>query len=86
MIKFEKQISMGNVLTIIGLVGSVIWTASQVMYRFEALEDKTSVAFENSQENEEDVQSIQVRLATIETKLDEGFKSMEKLIKMNGRK
>ena len=86
MIKFQKQISIGNVITIIFFVGSIIWTASQVMYRFESLENKTLEAYENTMENEEDVQSIQVRLATIETKLDEGFKSMEKLIKKNGRK
>ena len=86
MIKLNKQISIGNVVTIIAFCGSLIWTASQIMYRFEALEVKTTEAYDNSQENEEDVQSIQVRLATIETKLDEGFKSMEKLIKKNGRK
>ena len=66
--------------------GSLIWSVSQIFSRFEALETMSSQAYENTIENEDDVQSIQVRLATIETKLDEGFKSMEKLIKKNGRK
>tara|TARA_R100000808_G_C2120627_1_gene131989 strand:- start:819 stop:1073 length:255 start_codon:yes stop_codon:yes gene_type:complete len=81
MVKFDKHISIGNVLTIVAFAGSMVWTASQVFARFEAIEKTADFAYDNSLENEEDVQSIQVRLAAIETKIDEGFKGLERLIK-----
>ena len=83
MVKFDKQISMGNVLTIVGLAASMVWTASQVFARFESIESVANSAYENTMENEEDVQSMQVKLAAIETKIDEGFKGIERLIKKN---
>jgi hypothetical protein len=74
---------MGNVLTIVGLAASMVWTASQVFSRFEAVESTANSAYDNTFENEEDVQSMQIRLAAIETKIDEGFKGLERLIKKN---
>ena len=85
MVKLNKQISIGNLLTILAFAASMVWTASQVMYRFESLEQMSSEAYENTLTNEEDVESINVRLAKIETKIDEGFKSIEKLIRKNNK-
>ena len=81
MIKFDKQISIGNVLTLIAFAGSMVWTASQVFARFESIEETAISAYENTDANEDEVQSIQVRLAAIETKIDEGFKGIERLLK-----
>ena len=67
----------------IAFAASMVWTASQVFSRFESIENTALSAYDNSLENEDDIQSIQVRLATIETKLDEGFRSLEKLIRKN---
>ena len=81
MIKFDKQISIGNVLTLIAFAGSMVWTASQVFARFESIEETANSAYENTVDNEDEVQSIQVRLAAIETKIDEGVKGIERLLK-----
>lgn len=70
----DKKISLGNLLTIFAIVGSFIYSASIMTIQTENAHNTAIEALNKANNNT-------IRIAVIETKIDEGFKNIEKLIK-----
>ena len=70
----DKKISIGNIITIFTILVNIIWNASLITNKAENTELDSSMALKLAQEN-------RIKIAIIETKIEQGFKHIEKLIK-----
>ena len=70
----DKKISIGNIITIFAILVNIIWNASLITNKAENTELDSSMALKLAQEN-------RIKIAIIETKIEQGFKHIEKLIK-----
>jgi len=70
----DFKFNIGHIMTIIAFVGSIVWTTSQIVGRFERLEGDTKIALEISRDNND-------RLTKIETMLVTDIASLKKLIR-----
>ena len=70
----DKKISIGNIITIFAILVNIIWNASLITNKAENTELDSCMALKLAQEN-------RIKIAIIETKIEQGFKHIEKLIK-----
>ena len=70
----DKKVSLGNIITIFAILVNIIWNASLITNKAENSELDSSMALKLAQEN-------RIKIAIIETKIEQGFKHIEKLIK-----
>ena len=70
----DKKVSLGNIITIFAILVNIIWNASLITNKAENTELDSSMALKLAQEN-------RIKIAIIETKIEQGFKHIEKLIK-----
>ena len=70
----DKKISVGNIVTIFVILVNIIWSASLITTKTKNAEIDSNMALNLAQDN-------RIRIAIIETKIEEGFKNIEKLIK-----
>ena len=74
MVKIDRKVSLGNIITIFVIIVNIIWSASLVTTSTKNAEIDSNMALNLAQDN-------RIRIAIIETKIEEGFKNIEKLIK-----
>ena len=72
--KIDKKISVGNIITICAIIGSFVWSASLLISDTKTALKSSDIALKTSQEN-------RIRIAVVETKIDDGFEHLGKLIK-----
>ena len=75
----DKKISVGTLITIVTIGGTVIFTQGATSHRIESVEKE---AFENTESIKSVVKEInqnKVDIGKIEAKIDEGFKRIETL-------
>ncbi len=73
MMKIEKKFSLGNMITILVIVANVIWSASVITNKTKINSDDSELALKMARSNE-------IKIAVIETKIDQGFKRLEQKI------
>ena len=70
----DKKISIGNIFTIFAIIGGFIWSASLLSTDTRYALKSANTALETAHDNT-------IRIAVVETKIEEGFNNIEKLIK-----
>ena len=70
----DKKISVGNIVTIFVILVNIIWSASLITTKTKNAEIDSDMALKLAQDN-------RIRIAIIETKIDEGFRHLEKIIR-----
>ena len=73
MMKIEKKFSLGNMITILVIVANVIWSASVITNKTKINSDDSELALKMARSNE-------IKIAVIETKIDQGFRRLEQKI------
>ena len=76
----DKKISVGTIVTIITIVGTCIYTQGAMVNRIESFETDSTDNRKKIMSNREKIQKVEVDVARIEAKIDEGFKMMERLL------
>ena len=71
--KIEKKFSFGNLITILVIVANVIWSASVITNKTKINSDGSELALKMARINE-------IKIAVIETKIEQGFKRLEQKI------
>ena len=75
----DKKISLGTLITILTVLGTFIYTQGMMTNKVESFENESDKQIKRVQKTEEDVVQLQIAVAKIETKIDEGFKRIENL-------
>jgi hypothetical protein len=76
----DKKISLGTILTLATIISTFIFTQGATMNRIEVVEFDTDDVRKKVMANRERIQNVQIDVARIESKIDEGFKHLEKLL------
>ena len=76
----DKKISIGTLITILTIVGTFIYTQGILTNKIEAFENEDSKHSVKMNRNAEKIQELEVSMAKIETKIDEGFKNLENFL------
>ena len=76
----DKKISLGTVITIITIVGTCIYTQGVLANKIESFEFENKEHSAKMNKNSEKIQKLEVSVAKIETKIDEGFKNLENFL------
>ena len=75
----DKKISLGTLITILTVLGTFIYTQGMMTNKVASFENESDKQVKRVQKTEEDVVQLQIAVAKIETKIDEGFKRIETL-------
>ena len=76
----DKKISVGTVITILTVLGTFIYTQVIMTSKLESLETEDSKNTIKISNNKDDIVELQISVAKIESKIDEGFKRLETLL------
>ena len=76
----DKTISLGTIITIATIVTTFFYTQGATSTRIENIEEQNSDNVKKIKTNRTKVQNIEVKIARIESKIDEGFKNLERLL------
>ena len=76
----DKTISVGTIITIVTIVTTFLYTQGATATRLENVEEQSSDNVKKIKTNRTKVQDIEVKIARIESKIDEGFKNLERLL------
>lgn len=76
----DKKISLGTVITILTIVGTFIYTQGILTNKIESFEEEFSEHSVKMNRNADKIQELEVSMAKIETKIDEGFKNLENFL------
>jgi len=76
----DKKISIGTLLTIGTIIGTMIYTQGISDSKIESLDSKQVVHAKRIDNNAKSVVHLKIDVAKIETKIDEGFKRLEDLL------
>ena len=76
----DKTISIGTIITIVTIVTTFFYTQGATHNRIDNIEVEASEHRKKIMSNKSKVQDIEVKIARIETKIDEGFKNLERLL------
>ena len=79
----DKKISLGTLITVITIVGTCIYTQGVLANKIESFEFKNEEHSVKMNKNVEKIQELEVSVAKIETKIDEGFKNLENFLLEN---
>ena len=75
----DKKISLGTVITILTIVGTCIYTQGVMASQIKSIDDDSTNHSIKINKNIENIQQLEVSVAKIESKIDEGFKRIEDL-------
>ena len=75
----DKKISLGTLITICTILGTFIYTQGMMTNKIESFEKDSTSHSVKINKNVEKIQELEVSVAKIESKIDEGFKRMEAL-------
>ena len=73
----DKKISIGTLITILTILGTFIYTQGMMTYKVESFEKDTTNHSVKINKNIDYIQKLEVSVAKIESKIDEGFKRIE---------
>jgi len=76
----DKKISLGTVITILTILATCIYTQGIMSNKVDSFEIDTNTHSVKIDKNIESIQELEVSVAKIESKIDEGFKRLETLI------
>ena len=76
----EKKISLGTLITIATIISTFIFTQGATSTRIQVIESDSTDVRKKVMANRERIQNVQVDVARIESKIEEGFKHLEKLL------
>ena len=76
----DKKISLGTVITICTILGTFIYTQGMMTNKVESFEKDSTSHSVKINKNVEKIQELEVSMAKIESKIDEGFKRIEDLL------
>ena len=76
----DRTISVGTIITIVTIVTTFFYTQGATATRIENIEEQSSDNVKKIKTNRTKVQDIEVKIARIESKIDEGFKNLERLL------
>ena len=79
----DKKISIGTLITILTILGTFIYTQGMMTYKVESFEKDTTNHSVKINKNIDNIQKLEVSVAKIESKIDEGFKMIETLFMEN---
>ena len=79
----DKKISLGTLITIGTIIGTFIFTQGATSNRLESIEKEVSSHSIKTNKNIEKIQELEISVAKIETKIDEGFKNLENFLLEN---
>ena len=76
----DKKISLGTLLTIATIGGTIIFTQGATSQRMDSMEGDSSDNSHSIKAIVKEVNQNKIDIGKIETKIDEGFKRLETLI------
>ena len=76
----DKKISLGTIITLVTILGTFIFTQGATTTKIESIESEGRDRRKKIQSNRDRIQNVQVSVARLESKIDEGFKHLEKLL------
>ena len=76
----DKKISVGTLITIATVIGTFVYTQGATQAVVSHIELDTSENTNKIMSNSAKIQKIEVDVARIEAKIDEGFKRLETLL------
>ena len=76
----DKKISLGTIITLVTILGTFIFTQGATTTKIESIESEGRDSRKRIQSNRDRIQNVQVSVARLESKIDEGFKHLEKLL------
>tara|TARA_R110002020_G_scaffold4512_1_gene19652 strand:+ start:502 stop:747 length:246 start_codon:yes stop_codon:yes gene_type:complete len=76
----DKKISLGTIITIATIIGTFIYTQGIMDTKVSTFEEDTSNNRKKIMSNREKIHDVEVNVAGIEAKIDEGFKRLETLL------
>ena len=76
----DKKISLGTVITILTIIGTFIYTQGILNTKIESFEEESEKHSVKMNKNREKIQKLEVSVAKIEAKIDEGFKNIENFL------
>ena len=79
----DKKISLGTLITILTVLGTFIYTQGIVSNKIESSEEESKSHSVKMNKNTEKIQKLEVSVAKIESKIDEGFKRFETFLLEN---
>ena len=75
----DKKISLGTLITILTVLGTFIYTQGMMTNKVESFEKDSTSHSVKINKNSDKIQELEISVAKIESKIDEGFKRMEAL-------
>ena len=79
----DKKISVGTVITVLTILATFIYTQGVMSNKIESFENDTTTHSIKINKNIESIQGLEISVAKIESKIDEGFKRLETIILEN---
>ena len=76
----DKKISLGTLITIATIISTFIFTQGATSTRIQVIESDSTDVRKKVMANREKIQNVQINVARIESKIEEGFKHLEKLL------
>ena len=76
----EKKISLGTLITIGTIIGTFVYTQGIFAQKIESVESDNSNSIQKIMSNSNKIQTLEISVAKIETKLDERFNRIEELL------
>tara|TARA_R100000458_G_scaffold40557_1_gene38140 strand:- start:14078 stop:14305 length:228 start_codon:yes stop_codon:yes gene_type:complete len=70
----DKKISLGSIITMIVILANLVWSMSVITNKTKNNAEDIDLALKIARSNE-------IKIAIIQTKIEEGFDNIEKLIK-----
>jgi len=76
----DKKISLGTLITLGTIIGTFVYTQGIFAQKIESMEYNGSSNSQKIMSNNKKIQTLEVSVAKIETKLDERFNRIEELL------
>ena len=76
----DKKISLGTIITIGTVIGTFIYTQGIFAQKIESMESKSLESSVKVMSNSNKIQTLEISVAKIDTKLDERFNRIEEML------
>ena len=76
----DKKLSLGTLITLGTIIGTFVYTQGIFAQKIESMESNGSSNSQKIMSNNKKIQTLEVSVAKIETKLDERFNRIEELL------
>ena len=76
----DTKISLGTIITIATVIGTFIYTQGIIDTKIEAFESYSTEDIKKIMTNRDKIHKVEIDVAGIEAKIDEGFKRLETLL------